>query len=111
MNAIKQNQRFTVIIGNPPYSGASVNINPWIIRMVQEYYEIDGIALAERNLWLQDDYVKFVRAAQWMCDQSGSAVFGFITNHGYIDNPTFRGMRHSLLRTFPVSGCSDIHGN
>ena len=48
---------------------------------------------------LQDNYVKFIRAGQFFCEQSLLAIFGFITNHGYIDNPMFRGMR-SLLASF-----------
>ncbi|MCH8528754.1 MAG: hypothetical protein LAT79_16635 [Kiritimatiellae bacterium] len=45
--------------------------------------------------------MKFIRFAQWRLDQSGSGVLAFISNKGYLDNPTFRGMRHSLQQSFP----------
>ena len=34
-----------------------------------------------------------------------------ITNHGYLDNPTFRGMRQSLMSTFNEIYIIDLHGN
>jgi predicted helicase len=109
---VKRRKRFTVVIGNPPYSGNSANNGEWISNLVQDYYQVDGTGLGERNpKWLQDDYVKFVRSGQFICSQSPLAVFGFITNHGYIDNPTFRGMRQSLLTDFRELWVLDLHGN
>src|SRR5204862_4755337 len=61
--------------------------------------------------WLNDDYVKFIRFAQWRIEQTGYGVLAFITNHGYLDNPTFRGMRESLMRTFDDIYVLDLHGN
>ena len=61
--------------------------------------------------WLQDDYVKFLRFAQWKIQQAGRGVVGMITNHGYLDNPTFRGMRQSLMQTFDAIFLLDLHGN
>jgi predicted helicase len=73
---------------------------------------VDGKPLGEKNSkWLQDDYVKFLRFAQWKIEQAGQGVVGMITNHGYRDNPTFRGMRQSLLRTFDDIYLLDLHGN
>src|SRR5450756_280235 len=60
---------------------------------------------------LYDDYVKFLRFAQWKIEQTGRGVVGMITNHGYLDNPTFRGMRQSLMRTFDDIYILDLHGN
>ena len=61
--------------------------------------------------WLQDDYVKFIRFGQWRINQTGFGVLAFITNHGYLDNPTFRGMRESLMKTFTDIYILDLHGN
>jgi predicted helicase len=61
--------------------------------------------------WLQDDYVKFIRFAQWKIDLRGEGIVGYITNHGYLDNPTFRGMRYSLLQTFDRIYVLNLHGN
>ena len=73
---------------------------------------MDGKPLGEKNpKWLQDDYVKFLRFAQWKIEQAGRGVVGMITNHGYLDNPTFRGMRQSLMRTFDEIYVLDLHGN
>ncbi|MEO7932760.1 MAG: type ISP restriction/modification enzyme, partial [Chthoniobacterales bacterium] len=111
VNEIKRHKRFTVVIGNPPYAGVSSNMSETAQRMVDAYRKVDGAALNERKLWLQDDYVKFIRKAQATIDNAGVGVFGYITNHGYLDNPTFRGMRQSLMATFSRLRVLDLHGN
>ena len=121
VNKVKSEQRFTVVIGNPPYSGHSANKGAWIRNLlrgtasegrVENYFEVDGCSLNERNpKWLNDDYVKFTRLAHWQIEQTGGGVVGFITNHSYLDNPTFRGMRESLTTTFPLMFLLDLHGN
>src|SRR3972149_2065815 len=109
---IKKEQPILVILGNPPYSGHSTNIGDWISNEIKVYYQVDGKPLREKNpKWLQDDYVKFIRFAQWKIDQAGEGVLGFITNHSYLDNPTFRGMRQSLMNSFDEIYIVDIHGN
>ncbi len=109
---IKKEKPILVILGNPPYSGHSTNVGEWISKEIKAYYEIDGKPLGEKNpKWLQDDYVKFIRFAQWKIDQAGEGVLGFITNHSYLDNPTFRGMRHSLMQSFDEIYLLDLHGN
>jgi len=109
---VKKQTPILVILGNPPYSGHSANKRPWISREIKEYYKVDGKDLGEKNpKWLQDDYVKFIRFAQWKIDQAGEGVLGFITNHSYLDNPTFRGMRRSLMNSFDHIYILDLHGN
>lgn len=112
VNAVKGQRRFTVVIGNPPYSGHSTNTGEWISGLVDDYYSVAGEPLGERNpKWLQDDYVKFIRLAQNALTGTRAGVLGFITNHSFIDNPTFRGMRYSLLATFSELRFLDLHGN
>lgn len=121
VNAVKRQQRFTVVLGNPPYSGVSSNMNSWIDGLLKRrlgaggragsYYEVDGRALGEKKLWLQDDYVKFIRLGQWLIEETGIGILGYVSNHGYLDNPTFRGMRQSLRATFPCISVTDLHGN
>ncbi|MDX9925591.1 MAG: type ISP restriction/modification enzyme, partial [Ignavibacteriaceae bacterium] len=95
-----------------PYSGHSSNIGEWISEEIKEYYQVDGKPLGDKNSkWLQDDYVKFIRFSQWKIDQAGEGILGFITNHSYLDNPTFRGMRQSLMNTFDEIYILDLHGN
>jgi len=121
---VKKEQPILVILGNPPYSGHSANKGEWIDRLLKHgythrsgikddgYYRVNGKPLGEKNpKWLQDDYVKFIRFGQWKIDQAGEGVLGFITNHSYMDNPTFRGMRDSLMNSFNEIYLLDLHGN
>lgn len=109
---VKKEQPILVILGNPPYSGHSSNIGNWISKEIKAYYHVDGKPLKEKNpKWLQDDYVKFIRFAQWKIDQIGEGVLGFITNYGYLDNPTFRGMRYSLTQSFDEIYLLNLHGD
>ena len=75
------------------------------------HYHVDGEPLGERKVWLQDDYVKFIRLSQWLLDGTGAGVHGYISNHGYLDNPTFRGMRWSLMQSFRRIRVLHLHGN
>lgn len=76
------------------------------------YFACDGKPLGERNpKMLNDDYVKFIRFSQWRIDRTGEGVLGFITNHGFLDNPTFRGMRQALMQSFSAIHILDLHGN
>ena len=129
-----------VITGNPPYSGHSKNKGAWISASIDEYKFVwektaDGLderkPLGERNpKWLNDDYVKFIRFAQMKMDgftfrtigPDGKSIehsvpgvengiVGIITNHSWLDNPTFRGMRQSLMRSFEQIYVLDLHGN
>jgi type I restriction-modification system DNA methylase subunit len=110
--AVKTTQPVLVIMGNPPYSGTSSNKGAWISKLIDDYKQVDGKPLGEKNpKWLQDDYVKFIRFAQWKIDQAGEGVLGFITNHSYLDNPTFRGMRQSLMTSFDQLHVLNLHGN
>jgi len=109
---IKRDSPVMVIVGNPPYSYVSMNNEKWISDLVRDYYQVDGMPLNERNpKGLQDDYVKFIRFAQWRIMQTGYGVLALVTNHGYLDNPTFRGMRQSLLNDFDEIYILDLHGN
>jgi predicted helicase len=108
---IKKTKPIMVILGNPPYSGISSNKSKWITGLIEDYKTIDGQPLNERKHWLQDDYVKFIRFGQWRIERTGKGILGFITNHSYLDNPTFRGMRQSLLNTFSDIYILNLHGN
>jgi len=88
------------------------NQKTFIGNILMDYYFLDGQPLGEKNpKWLQDDYVKFLRFAQWKIEESGHGIVGMITNHSYLDNPTFRGMRQSLMKTFDEIYILDLHGN
>lgn len=109
---IKKQEPIMVVIGNPPYSYDSSNNGEWISNLVRDYYKVDGKDLGEKNTkGLQDDYVKFIRFAQWRIDTSGQGILAFISNHGFLDNPTFRGMRQHLINSFDGIYIYDLHGN
>ena len=109
---VKQERPVMVVLGNPPYAYESSNTDPWIVNLVRDYYQVDGQPLGERNpKGLLDDYVKFIRFAQHRIEETGYGVVAFITNHGYLDNPTFRGMRQNLMQTFDEIYILDLHGN
>jgi hypothetical protein len=129
-----------VIMGNPPYSGEPKNKGTWTTASINEYKFVwdttpEGLdqrrPLGERvSKWLHDDYVKFIRFAQMKMDGftfktvgadgkpiehsvAGieNGIVGIITNHSWLDNPTFRGMRQSLMRSFEQIYVLDLHGN
>ena len=120
-DSVKRERPVMAVIGNPPYSGHSANKGAWIRGLLRgrdgaantgSYFELDGKPLGERNpKWLNDDYVKFIRFAQWRIERTGEGVLGFVTNHSYLDNPTFRGMRRSLMASFDEIYALDLHGN
>lgn len=113
-NHIKRDTPVMCIIGNPPYSGESANKGDWIMNLMEDYKKEPGgkEKLNERNpKWINDDYVKFLRYGQHFIEKNGSGVLAFINPHGFLDNPTFRGMRWNLLKTYDKIYTIDLHGN
>lgn len=111
---VKNNKGINVIIGNPPYSGESANKGDWIMSLMEDYKKEPGEVerLNERNpKWINDDYVKFLRYAQYCIEKNGQGIVAFINPHGFIDNPTFRGMRWKLLSVYDKIYIIDLHGN
>ena len=109
-----------VITGNPPYSANSKNNGPRAKESIRKYKHVladfsdrqSGLPLDERNSkWLQDDYVKFIAFAQNKIDQNKDGLVAIITNHGFLENPTFRGLRQSLRNSFEQMYFIDLHGN
>ncbi|MBL7067078.1 MAG: N-6 DNA methylase [Candidatus Marinimicrobia bacterium] len=113
-NHIKRDAPVMCVIGNPPYSGESSNKGDWIMNLMQDYKKEPGgkEKLKERNpKWINDDYVKFLRYGQYFIEKNGEGILAFINPHGFLDNPTFRGMRWNLLKTYDKIYTIDLHGN
>lgn len=111
-NTVKNDKPIMVVIGNPPYSGESANGSLFNDNLDVYKKEPTGEKLQEKNpKWLNDDYVKFIRLSQEFIDKNKEGVLAFINNHAYLDNPTFRGMRYSLLKSFDKIYIIDLHGN
>lgn len=110
---IKSERPVMVVIGNPPYSGVSSNETAFANQLVKRYkVEPGGMTpLKERKHWLNDDYVKFISFAEQMVTSNGEGIVALITNHGYLDNITFRGMRWRLARSFDEIFILDLHGS
>ncbi|ARS36590.1 type ISP restriction/modification enzyme [Pontibacter actiniarum] len=113
-NHIKRDTPVMVVIGNPPYSGESANKGEWIMSLMEDYKKEPGgkVKLKEKNSkFINDDYVKFLRYGQHFIERNGEGVLAFINPHGFLDNPTFRGMRWNLLKTYDKVYTIDLHGN
>ena len=111
---IKQSAPVMIVMGNPPYSGESQNKSEWIMKLMEDYKkEPGGVSpLKERNpKWINDDYCKFIRLGQYYVDRNKEGVLAYICNNGFLDNPTFRGMRWNLLHSFDKIYIINLHGN
>ena len=120
---VKKTAPVMVVLGNPPYSGDSQHSGEWINSLMRgrdilsneathNYFECDGKPLRERqSRWINDDYVKFIRFAQWRIEKTGHGILAFVTNRNYLDNITFRGARQALLSTFNKVYVLDLHGD
>ena len=108
---IKEAQPIMCVIGNPPYAGESDNKDPWITKLLDKYKESPELKKPAQTKWLSDDYVKFIRLAQYMVEKNGEGVVGMVTSHSYLDNPTFCDMRRHLMESFDGIYILDLHGN
>jgi predicted helicase len=116
VNAVKRDARFTVMIGNPPYSILSANLSPAQRATVARYREVDGERIRERGALqfeknIQDDYVKFFALAEDVLLRSPWAVLCYISNGNYLDADTLRGLRASLCSSFQERLLLDLHGD
>lgn len=106
--AIKKHRPVLVVLGNPPYSNyGRQNRNDFILGLLADYKR----GLKEKKLNLDDDFIKFIRWAQWRIEQTGQGIIGFITNNVYLDGLTHRRMRQCLLETFDEIYVLDLHGS
>lgn len=113
-NRIKRETPVMCVIGNPPYSGESSNKGAWVTSLLEDYKYEPGSKekLKEKNSkWINDDYVKFIRYGQHFIERNGAGILAFVNPHGFLDNPTFRGMRWNLLKTYDKIYTIDLHGN
>jgi len=100
-----------VILGNPPYAVHSANNHTPAATAIKSYFSIAGKRLQEKNFKaLQDDYIKFLCQAQSIVERAGKGIIAFVTNNSFLDNITFRGMRHSLLNSFDEIHILNLNG-
>ena len=105
---IKQSAPVMIVMGNPPYSVSSNNKGEWINKLLDDYKK----NLNERNIQpLSDDYIKFIRLAQYYVERNGEGVLAYICNNSFIDGLIHRQMRSELMRVFDKIYILDLHGN
>lgn len=107
---------FTVIIGNPPYSLESGNLNDGHKAVINRYRYVDGIRIRERAALqfekvVNDDYVKFSAFGESLIQKSGAGCSCTITSHSFIDSLFLRGMRSEILKNYDKLFVIDLHGN
>ena len=111
---VKRDMPVMVVLGNPPYLGESQNKGKWIMRLMKDYKYEPGtkMKLQERNpKWLNNDYAKFIRLGEHYVDKNGNGIVAYITPHGFLRDPTFRGMRWHLMQTFDEIWTFNLHGS
>ncbi|HEP3231738.1 TPA: N-6 DNA methylase [Campylobacter upsaliensis] len=113
---VKHDKNLLVILGNPPYNARSKNKDETILKLLEDYKK----GLNETNIQpLDDDYIKFMRFAQWKLLEQGqkdifeanSGLMGFITNNSFLDGRTHRKMRGSLYKSFDEIYILNLHGS
>ncbi|MGO8750274.1 MAG: type ISP restriction/modification enzyme [Thermoguttaceae bacterium] len=105
---IKRDKPILVILGNPPYSNyGRMNRGDWILALLDDYKR----NLNEKKINLDDDFIKFIRFAQWRIERTGEGIVGFITNNTYLDGLTHRRMRECLMETFNEIYVLNLHGS
>ncbi|EOV0660889.1 type ISP restriction/modification enzyme [Campylobacter upsaliensis] len=113
---VKHDKNLLVILGNPPYNAKSKNKGKEILELLKIYKE----NLNEANIQpLDDDYIKFMRFAQWKLLEQGqknifeanSGLMGFITNNSFLDGRIHRKMRESLFTSFDEIYILNLHGS
>ena len=107
-SSIKKKSPVMIVMGNPPYSISSNNKGEWINKLLDDYKK----NLNERNIQpLSDDYIKFIRLAQYYVERNGEGVLAYICNNSFIDGLIHRQMRSELMRVFDKIYILDLHGN
>lgn len=113
-NELKHNAPVMVVVGNPPYSGESTNTSDWIMKLMEDYKKEPNSdkKLNEKNpKWINNDYCKFIRMAQDYVERKGEGIVAYICANSFLDNPTFRGMRWNLLKSFDKIYILNLHGD
>ncbi|GAA9219349.1 hypothetical protein Taiwan894_02170 [Helicobacter pylori] len=87
------------------------NTNKDALKSLKQLHSKYKLQNEKNPKWILDDYVKFMRFAQNKIESLGHGLFGFISNNAFLDNPTFRGLRHSLLECYDELYILNLHGN
>lgn len=72
--------------------GTFYNAGQQVCAFVFPFVDVFITDFGEKKHWLNDDYVKFFRFSEQIIDKNKEGVLAFVSNNGYLDNPTFRGI-------------------
>lgn len=109
VSEVKRGKRYSIVIGNPPYSVKTYNSNPFIDSLMSDYKK--HVRGEQGLVALSDDYLKFIRFSQEILRTTESGIWGMITNHGYLRGVIHRGVRCELLNQFEYMHVVDLHGD
>jgi type I restriction-modification system DNA methylase subunit len=116
VNEIKRAKRFTVVIGNPPYSKEAQNLGAQFLPLIEpfrffsnERIREPGAILFERDI--NNDYVKFFGFYRLLIESANVGILGVITSSSYLDGKNFRGVRDAIAATFDEISVLNLHGD
>lgn len=114
-NKAKAASPFTVLVGNPPYSNYSANLDTTARSLVDRYRNFRGAPIRERNQLqfernIQDDYVKFISVAQSFIERTSLGIISYITNGVLLSSSSLRGARENLYTNFDPIYELNLHG-
>jgi predicted helicase len=110
VNEIKLHKRFTVVIGNPPYSEKSKNEGAWITGLMKRYKTTIRSEEAQIKT-VSNDYIKFLCFIHHTADLAEKSIVGVITSNGYLDGRLFRDLRNAWLASFKRTDVLNLHGS
>lgn len=111
----QQQQKITVVVGNPPYSVGQDSQNDdnqnlkyeALDERIKETYAALSTASSVRTL-----YDSYIRAIRWASDRiRDEGIVAYVSNGGYIDGNTYDGLRKSLADEFDAIYCYNLRGN
>ncbi|MEC9094591.1 MAG: hypothetical protein VX438_17915, partial [Planctomycetota bacterium] len=121
LDDVLRKRSFDLVIGNPPFASLTRQTDPWTQALLhgqlpdpegsRSYFSIGEKPIVDKKTWLHDDYVKFVRFAQWHAERKQLGGVALVLNSGFISNLSFRGMRHQLWEAFDQLEIVDFGGD
>ncbi len=115
-----QHTPFSLIIGNPPYGAIQGQADESMRKLMHgqfsglggdvDYFQSARGPIGERKTWMYDQYIQFLRLAHWRISQAGGGISALLTNRGFLQHVTMRGLRYQWLRTFDRIEIHDFQG-
>ena len=112
-----------VIVGNPPYSVGQTSQNddnqnqsyPTLDASIESTYSAESVTKTGRRTKSGSLYDSYVRAFRWasnqLLDQPDGGVIGFVTNGGWLDSNSGKGIRTVVEREFHDIYIFNLRGN